>query len=408
MTANRPRSVLSGTLLLVLVPLLAGAAAAQELKIEEQTLSNGLKLLLLARKDEPAVSAGWVAHVGSVNERPGITGISHLFEHMMFKGTHTIGTTNYPEDLKIIKEQEEVRSGMREEEAKMRAAWRKGEIDDITKPENETPRYRELQKRFDELVKEQRKIIVKEEYDRIYTKAGGSGINAFTTNDMTGYFVTVPKNRLELWFWMESDRLENPVFREFYAERDVVYEERRRSVESTPTGRLDEAFDALFWHSTPYTWSVIGYPSDVAHITKAEADAYYSLYYAPNNLTAILVGDFDPKEARELAERYFGRIPRGKSLPPAVTTLPPRWEYDVCLEGEADTNPQIEIRWHTVPFEHRDSYPLQVLASVLNGRTGRLEKALVLPPDGPATSASASAGGHLGPDKYAGAFSISA
>src|SRR5512139_2417964 len=189
----------AGTVLPLLAGLLAAAApaAAQELKVQETTLGNGMKLLLLPRKDEPAISCGWVARVGSVNERPGITGISHLFEHMMFKGTPTIGTKDAKRDLEIIEEQEKVQSAMREEVAKMRAAQRRGELDDLTKPENKTARYKELEKQFDELVKAQRELLVKEEFERTYAKQGGSGSNAFTTNDMTGYFVTVPKNKLE-------------------------------------------------------------------------------------------------------------------------------------------------------------------------------------------------------------------
>ncbi len=388
--------------------LLGGPAAAQEVRAEEHILPNGMKLLLVQRPDEPSVSAGWVAKVGSVNERVGITGISHLFEHMMFKGTTTLGSKDPGRDLEIIAEQEKLRDGMRAEESKMRAAWRRGEIDDLSKPESRTARYKELEAKFDVLVKEQRDLLVKNEFDRIYTKNGASGMNAFTTNDLTAYFITVPKNKLELWFWMESDRLKDPVFREFYAERDVVYEERRLRVESTPTGKLDEAFDSIFWHSTPYTWPVIGYASDVASITKAQADDYFSTYYAPNNLTAVLVGAFDKTEALKLANEYFGRIPRGKVTPPEVITLPTKWQYDLLFEGEADTNPTAEIRWHTVPFQHKDSYALAVLAEVLNGRTGRLYKALVLPEDAVATEASASHNSFGAPGKYAGSFAFGA
>ncbi len=389
-------------------PLLSAEAKKSdpkaEIKVEERTLSNGMRLLLYPRPDEPTISGGWVAHVGSANERPGITGISHLFEHMMFKGSQAIGTKDYKKDLEIIAEQEKVRGEIRAEEAKLRTAYRRGEIDDVTRPENKSARQKELEKKFDELVKAQREILVKNEFDRIYTKAGGSGMNAFTNKDMTVYFITVPKNKLGLWMWMESDRLASPVFREFYAERDVVFEERRLRTESTPTGKLEEAFEEMFWHGHPYTWPVIGYPSDIPAITKAQADDYFSLYYAPNNLTAMLVGDFDPKEAVALAERYFGRIPRGKTPPPEMTTLPPRWEAEMRLIGEAETNPQVAIDWHTVAFQHRDSYPLQVLAQLLNGRTGRLFKGLVLPVDAVATSASAAQES----GRYAGSFGIAA
>jgi predicted Zn-dependent peptidase len=403
---RRQRFTLS--LLAALTLGLAAPAIGQEIKAEEHTLSNGMRLLLVKRTDEPTISAGWVAHVGSVNERPGITGISHFFEHMMFKGTPTIGTKDAKKDLEIIEKQEKVREEMRQELSKMRTALRRGEVDDLGKPENKSPRYKELEKEFDALVQAQRDILVKNEFDRIYTRNGASGMNAFTTYDMTGYFITVPKNKLELWMWMESDRLKSPVFREFYAERDVVYEERRLRVESTPTGKLEEAFDSMFWHSTPYTWPVIGYPSDVPMYTLAQANEYYATYYAPNNITAILVGDLDPKEAVAAAEKYFGRIPRGKNPVPEVTTLAPKWESEMRFSGEAETNPTVEMRWHTVPFQNKDSYPLEVLAQLLNGRTGRLYKGMIQSANPVATEASAAHNPPFSQQKYAGAFSISA
>ena len=397
-------SLAQAAALVVLTSLAAFPARSQELRVEEHVLSNGMKLLLVPRRDEPVVSGGWVAKVGSANERPGITGISHLFEHMMFKGTESIGSKEPARDQKLMAEQERVRGLMRDEEAKMRAALRRGEIDDVTKPESKTPKYKELEKEFDALVKEQRDLLVKNEFDRIYTKQGASGMNASTNSDLTQYFITVPKNKLELWMWMESDRLKAPVFREFYSERDVVFEERRLRTESTPTGRLDEAFEEMFWHGHPYTWPVIGYPSDISAITKADADAYYALFYAPNNITAILVGDFDPKETVAAAERYFGRIPRGKNPPPEMTSLPPKWEAEMRFNGEADTNPQVGVNWHTVPFQHKDSYALQVLAQILNGRTGRLYKAMVVGDGAVATNVTAGAFSR----KYAGEFGVEA
>ena len=217
---------------------------AQHLPVLETNLSNGMRVLLAERHDEPSVAGGWVAHVGSANERPGITGIAHLFEHMMFKGTTTIGTTDAPKDFEILAEQEKVRDTMREEEAMMRAQIRSGKIDDLMKPENWTPRYRELKTQFTALVDAERKVLVKNEFDNIYTANGASGMNAFTMQDMTAYFCTVPANKLELWMWMESGRLLHPVFREFYSERDVVFEERRMRLESTPMGVPMETFNA--------------------------------------------------------------------------------------------------------------------------------------------------------------------
>jgi len=351
---------------------------AQQVPVLEKTLPNGMKLLLVDRHDDPAVAGGWVARVGSSNERPGITGIAHLFEHMMFKGTPTIGTKNYQRDLEIISEQEKLRDQMREEEAKMRAAWRRGEIDDLLKPENKTERWRELDKKFSKLIAEQREILVKNEFDKIYRSAGGSGMNAFTSDDMTAYFISVPANKLELWMWMESARILHPVFREFYAERDVVFEERRMRTESTPLGRFEEEFNAMFWESSPYSWPTVGWPSDIPAISKAQADNFYATYYAPQNMTLILVGDFDPAKATSLAEKYFSRIPRGQIDAPDVVTLEVKQLAEKRMNAEAETNPQVDILWHTVPFGHKDSYALEIFGQVLATRTGRLYKGLVL------------------------------
>ena len=381
----------------------AGLASgfAQQVPVEEHTLSNGMKLLMVERHHSPAVAGGWVARVGSVNERPGITGIAHLFEHMMFKGTPTIGTSDAKRDAEIIEQQEQVRDAMRREETKMRLAVRRGEIDDRVKPENKTERYRELEAQFKELIAAQRKVLVKNEFDRIYTTAGASGMNAFTSNDMTGYFITVPANKLELWAWMESERLLRPVFREFYAERDVVFEERRMRTESTPLGKFQESLEALFWESHPYGWPVIGWPSDIPAITKAQADEFYALHYAPQNITLILVGDFKADEAVKLCERYFGRIPRGEQNAPEIVTLEVSQKVEKRMNAEAEANPQVDILWHTPATGHPDAHALEVLAAVLSGRSGRLHKALVLGGE-VATSAFA----HQMARKYAGMFNI--
>ena len=371
----------SAALALIIVCVFsAGVSRAEKdlVPVKEKTLSNGITLLMVERHDEPSVAGGWVAHVGASNERPGITGIAHLFEHMMFKGTETIGTTDYKKDQEILAEQEQVRDEMRKEEAKMRAEYRKGEIDDMLKPENKTPRWRELNKKFNELVAAERKIIVKNEFDQIYSAAGGSQMNAFTTEDMTAYFVNVPANKLELWMWMESERIRHPVFREFYSERDVVFEERRMRTDSTPLGKFSEEGESMFWESVPYHWPVVGWPSDIEAISKAQADDFYGLFYSPQNITLILVGDFKPVDAERLAEKYFERIPRGKKDPPDVVTLEVPQAAEKRMYAEAEANPSADLNWHTVPFGHKDSYALQVMARLLETQTGRLYKSMVL------------------------------
>ncbi len=363
-----------------LAVLLSGLSEsrAQQVPVQEYALQNGMKLLMVPRTGDPNVAAGWVAKVGSVNEHSGITGISHLFEHMMFKGTRAIGTTDIEKDLQIMARMDAVKDQIHAEEQQQLRRLRLGEINDLKDPASRTPRHRELLLEFSALEKQARDLIVKNEFDRIYTTAGASGMNATTSSDFTAYFINVPANKLELWFWMESDRLMTPIFREFYAERDVVFEERRTRVESTPTGKYEEEFDALFWTSSPYGSPTVGWPSDLDGLTRREALDYFALNYAPNNIAACLVGDFDPKRARQLADQYFGRLKRNPSDPDPVRTREVPQLAEKRMIAFAETNPEVQIRYHTVADGHRDEPALVVLGSLLNGRTGRLYRSLVL------------------------------
>ena len=395
-------------LLSLLITLCSTPALAQQVVVEEFVLDNGMKFLLLPRSDQPLnIAAGWLAQVGSVNERPGITGISHFFEHMMFKGTNTIGTNDPERDAEFTAQQEAIKNQIHHKiwtEQYERA--KRGEIDDPWDPANDTPELRALQSELTTLIDDHKTVIVKNEFDSIYTKAGGSGMNAFTTNDVTFFFINVPSNKFELWAWMESDRLMNSVFREFYSERDVVHEERRLRTESTPTGVFQEQFDAMFWESSPYSWPVIGWTSDLNSYTMEEAKRYYALYYQPSNLVGVIVGDFNPAEIKPVIESYFNRIPAGSKPAPPVVTMEMKQLAEKRMNAECDCTPQVEVRYHTVPFNHKDSFALQMMASVLNGRTGRLYKTLI-EENSVATSANASAFQFGGPAKYASFFTFS-
>jgi predicted Zn-dependent peptidase len=397
---------------------ISAPAAAQNIEAIEYRLDNGMQVLMVERHENPTIMAAIVARVGSANETTGITGISHLFEHMMFKGTETIGTKDIERDYEIMAQLDSLRELMRVEEAIMREQLRRGEIDDITAPEAKTPRLKELETVFDNLILEQRELIIKDQLDETYSKHGGFFLNAMTSDDMTMYFVRVPKNKIELYMWLESDRFNNPVFREFYSERNVVREERRLGVESTPTGLIEEDFRAMFWKSSSYHWDVIGWASDLGSITREQANQYYDMYYSPNNLTMILVGDLEPDKLITMVKKYFERIPRGTVEPPEVVTLEEKQYGEKRLIAEAETTPKAEIWYHTVAWKHPDSYPLEILAEILNGKTGRLYKKLV-EEEGIAKS-SAEGGRRMfggggvavraGQDskKYAGAFQLSA
>ena len=363
--------------LTAIVAALVAPAAAQNIDAVEYRLDNGMQVLMVERHETPTIMASIIARVGSANEVTGITGISHLFEHMMFKGTETIGTKDIVRDRAIMAQLDSLRELMRAEERIMREQLRRGEIEDILAPEAKTPRYREIEAAFDSLILEQRELVIKDQLDAIYSKHGGFFMNAMTSDDMTAYFVRLPKNKIELYMWLESDRFSNPVFREFYSERDVVTEERRMGIESTPTGLIEEDFRAMSWKSSSYHWDVIGWPSDLASISREQANAYYATYYAPNNLTLILVGDLEPDKMIELIRQYFERIPRGETEPPDVVTLEENQYGEKRLIAEAETSPQAEIWYHTVAWKHPDSYPLEILAGIMSGKTGRLYKKLV-------------------------------
>ena len=386
---------------LLLLHLAVTPAMAQQINPIVHVLENGMKILLIPRPGDPNISAGWIAKVGSVNERPGITGVAHLFEHMMFKGTRTIGTKDIDEDLRVIAYLDELRAKIRRHDEELIDQQRLGLIDDWGDPDNRSAEHARLIDEFNTALAEQKELLIKDEFDRIYTAQGASGMNAGTTNDFTVYFINVPANKLELWFWMESDRLANPVFREFYSERDVVHEERRMRTDSTPTGKFREQFEAMFWQSSPYGWPVVGWPSDLEAITREEALAFFSVYYAPNNLTAAVVGGFDPDEAIKMAERYFGRIPRGKIEPTPVRTAEMAQQAEKRMVAYAETTPQVTIRYHTVASDHADEAPLAVLGQILSGRTGRLFKALVEEQE----IATSAAGGQNG-NKYEGYFTV--
>ncbi len=403
------------TLLAVLVA--AAPLAAQLPPVKEHTLSNGLRVLLVERRDDPTIACGWMARVGSVNERPGITGLAHLFEHMMFKGTKTIGTRDAKRDAELNAAQDRVQAQIREEMDQLRDRQRRGEIANFQDPAVRTPRLQGLLDQFDALVKEQRSLVVKDEIWTIYAGAGGTGMNASTSQDVTQYIVTIPANKLELWAWLESDRLANPVFREFYSERNVVLEERKQTLESRPGGLVSEAFNAMTWTAHPYHWQVIGWPSDISQVTREQANEFFATYYAPNNITAILVGDFKAEQALPVLERYFGRIPANPKGVPPVITQEPAQPAEQRMVAEVETSPAVEAVFKTVAGVHKDAPALQVLASVLSGSgggmmrggggggraSGRLGKSLVLEQKA-ALNASAFSRGQ----KYAGTFVLRA
>ncbi|MGB3544567.1 M16 family metallopeptidase, partial [Rubrivirga sp.] len=292
--------------------LLAPTASAQSLldtfepNVTEFTLDNGMTFVIVERRDAPVVSFYTVADVGSVDEPVGQTGIAHMFEHMAFKGTTTIGTTDLEAELAALEAEEEAYLAFRD--ARLGGA-----------SETELER---LEAAFIAARDAAKDLTTDNEFDQIISREGATGLNATTNFDKTDYFFSLPSNKAELWFALEADRFLNPVLREFYQERDVVQEERRLRTESNPIGRLLEEFFTIAFKAHPYGRPVVGHMADLETISRTEALAFYETYYVPNNLVSVVVGDIDPVQARQWAERYFGPIPAGDPPPPVRTVEP--------------------------------------------------------------------------------------
>jgi predicted Zn-dependent peptidase len=368
-----PRTV-ALSLALLLFASLAPAAGIQ-LDVREHVLDNGMRILLVPQPGVPRVVCHVYYNVGSVNERPGITGIAHLLEHMMFKGTEVVGVTDHAKDAELERRIDEVMAEVYRERF-----WR---------PDGDPERVAELLRRYDELVQDQKPYIIKDDLWTLYMKNGGTSLNASTSQEVTGYYVTLPSNKVELQMFLEADRMRSAVFREFYSEKDVVMEERRLS-ENRPGYLFGEQVNAAFYTASPYHWGVIGWMDDLERIDKADLTAFHERFYAPNNSVAVYVGDFDPDALLALAERYFGRIPRGFDLEPIRTSVPAQ-DCEKRIYGRGNAPTSLQLMFHAPRAGHADAPALAILADVLGsggggggrfGRgggamTGRLPKLLI-------------------------------
>lgn len=334
-----------------------------EQKVTEFTLANGLKFIIVERHEAPVVSMHTYANVGSVDEVKGITGMAHVFEHMAFKGTTTVGTKDLQKELAAMQKQDEIFEQLRRERAKRALA--------------DTAKIRRLENDFKAATEEAKKWVVSNEIGEAIDRAGGVGLNASTSWDWTRYYYSLPSNKIELWFSLESDRFLNPVLREFYTEKGVVMEERRMRTESNPIGRLLEEFFTTAYKAHPYGEPVVGHMSDLQAMSRAEAAAFFKKYYGANNLTIAIVGDVDPGEMRRLAETYFGRLPTTPRPLPVVTVEPPQLgEKRVTIEEKAQ--PVLILGYHKQDLKDPDDPVYEVISDIIGrGRASRLHKKLV-------------------------------
>jgi len=336
---------------------------AFEEKVTEFTLDNGLHFIVVERNVAPVAHFFTYVDVGAANEPVGATGIAHIFEHMVFKGSHNIGTTNYEEEVQYINQMDDAYT-----------VW----LDEYSKLEPDSTLLDSLYADFEELQEQAGQYVVNNELTQIVEKEGAVGVNAFTSADGTGYFFSLPQNKAELWFMLEADRFMNPVMREFYVEKEVIYEERRQRVDSSPFGRLLEEFSATAFSAHPYKNPIIGWPSDIRNTSIEDAWDFSDEYYAPSSFTIAIVGDVEAAEMRRLAGKYFSGMEYQEPAPELRVEEPEqRGERRFVIEEQSQ--PIYVEGYHTVNNQHPDFQAINLLGSIMSGgRTSRLYRRMVV------------------------------
>lgn len=340
-----------------------GGAADLKERVRKVVLENGMTFLLLDRGMAPVFSAQLKVKVGNIEEEPGASGLAHFFEHMAFKGTDKIGTKDFAAEKPILDRV----LALGTEIAAMKKAGKPPEA------------YAELLEKRRALEAEENRLIVKNEYVSLFQRNGGADLNASTSNDFTTYYVSLPANKLEMWAYMESQRLQNRVFREFFTEVDVVAEERRMRIDSSPDGRLYEAYTDLGFDKSPYKRHPIGSAADIQVYTPGEAQDFYSRYYIPSRMVAVLVGRFDVNDAEKIVRKYFSPLPSREDRPKEISSETPDASYPRAVTLREDGQPRFYFGYHRPAHPHPDDNVLDVIQDLLcQGRASRLFKRLIL------------------------------
>ena len=364
------KSRLTSTQTLIVCFVLCSLAFSQNLaSFEKRTtvkkLANGLTIIICERTEAPVFSFFTHVDAGSVQDPMGKTGLAHMFEHMAFKGTDTIGTRDY--------------AGEKEALAKVEVSYA-AYIAERDKPvDRDEQKLKQLEQSWKEAIAAADKFSApyNNEFGKIVESEGGEGMNAFTDLDETGYHYSFPINRLELWAYLESERFLHPVMRQFYKERNVVIEERRMRTDSNPIGRLLEQFTEEAFAAHPYHRPTIGWISDLNSFSATDAQTFFDKYYVPSNMVVTVVGDVKESEAMPVVEKYFSRIPARPKPDTATTNEPPQnSERTVVLHDQSQ--PIYLEGYHRPDYRSPDDQVYDAIADLMsNGRTSRLYRALV-------------------------------
>ena len=316
--ANAPFSVsLTSASLVVGFGLLASAVVHTAVRPPKfdytfTTLDNGLSVILSEDHSTPIAHLQLHYHVGSKNERSGRTGFAHLFEHLMFKGSHNVSS---------------------------------------------------------------------DEHLTLISRVGGDA-NAYTTEDTTVFFETVPAQYLPLILWLEADRMATLRIDQqaLDSEREVVKEERRWRYENEPFGLLSELLYDHAFSTHPYKHTPIGSMVDLEAASIEDVQEFFDTYYVPENATLTLVGDFETNYALQMVEHYFGRVPKAtKSVPRDIPREPPAsGERRVTIEADNWPLPAVVVAHHNTYDGHPDAYPLHILSKIMSdGQSARIYRRLV-------------------------------
>ncbi|HEX3352072.1 MAG TPA: pitrilysin family protein [Terriglobales bacterium] len=353
---------------LAIILALGTLAAAQDLasfekRITLKKLDNGLTVIICERPEAPVFSFYTHVDAGSVQDPMGKTGLAHMFEHMAFKGTDTIGTTDYAAEKVALAKVEQAYAAYIEERDK-----RVG---------RDEQKLKDLQKVWQDDIADAQKYVKPNEFPQILENNGAEGLNASTDLDETAYHYSLPENRLELWAYLESARFMHPVMREFYKERNVVIEERRMRTDSNPIGRLLEQFVTAAYQAHPYHRPTIGWMADLNSFSATDAQHFFDEYYIPSNMVVAVVGDVKATEAMPVIEKYFGRLPSRERPDERTTTEPPQnAERRVVMYDRSQ--PLYLEGYHRPDYRSPDDAVYDAIADLMsNGRTSRLYRALV-------------------------------
>jgi predicted Zn-dependent peptidase len=348
----------------------AGTSALQaqdlksfEQKITTKVLPNGLTLVICERPEAPVFSFSTFIDAGDVNDPSGESGLAHMFEHLAFKGTSEIGTTDYAAEKVAL--------------ARVEAANNAYEAEYLKAVGRDEKKLAELKKAFLDAQVEAHKYVIPNQFTDVAERNGATGLNAYTAMDETVFFWSMPENHLELWAWLESGRLSDVVPREFYKERDVVIEERRMRTDSNPIGRLVEQFLATAYTAHNYGRSGVGWPSEVSQINATEAMDFHKKYYVGANVVVAVVGDVKAAEVLPMLEKYFSRVPAGPK-PEEMTTVEPKQFAEKTAVIRESTQPFYIEGYHRPDYRNPDAAVYDAIGDIMsNGRVSRLYRSLV-------------------------------